>query len=124
MPTPRNAAKPHSRAHRRPVSSGPRNALIDLPAGGCQLPVPEMPKGRDWTDAERERWAELWESPQATQWDDSARGVVGVLVAYETAIFSGKAASWQALEARHASESLGLSPRALVALGWRIVGDE
>ncbi|WP_211345142.1 hypothetical protein [Yimella lutea] len=106
------------------MSSGPRNALIDLPAGGCQLPVPEMPKGRDWTDAERERWAELWESPQATQWDDSARGVVGVLVAYETAIFSGKAASWQALEARHASESLGLSPRALVALGWRIVGDE
>lgn len=121
MGVPRNPAKPHSRAHARPVSSGPKNAFIDLPASGCQLPVPDMPKGRDWSEAEQERWRELWESPQATQWDDAARGVVGVLVACESAIWSGKAASWQALEARHASESLGLSPRAMVALGWRIV---
>lgn len=121
MPVPRNAAKPHSRAHRRPVSHGQRVALVDLPAAGCQYPVPPMPSARDWTDHEQNRWRELWESPQATQWDDTARGTVAVLVAYETLILSGAASAWHAQEARYAAESLGLTPRALAALGWRIV---
>lgn len=121
MPAPRNAGKPHSRAHRRPVTSGPRSALVELPAAGCALPVPDPPAGRAWSDAELDRWRELWESPQATQWDDTARGTVAMLVAYEAAIFAGSAAAWQAQEARHAAEALGLTPRALASLGWRIV---
>jgi hypothetical protein len=120
MPATRNALKPHSRANRRPVSSGPRAALIELPASGCELPVPKLPAGREWSRAERARWRELWQSPQANQWDDSCIGVVAVLVVYEAAIFAGTASAWQAQEARHAGESLGLTPRALVALGWRI----
>lgn len=120
MPVPRNAAKPNSRAHRRPVSSGPRNALISLPGTGCTMEVPALPTGREWSDSERARWEELWESPQATQWDDTARGTVAVLVTYESAIFSGTAAAWQAQEARYAADALGLTPKALVALGWRI----
>lgn len=124
MPPPRNATKPHSRANRRPVTSGPRTALVDLPAGGCDLPVPALPAGREWSDAEQARWVELWESPQATQWDDSARGTVAVLVTYEAAIFAGTASAWQAQEARYAAEALGLTPRALGQLGWRIVEDE
>lgn len=123
MPAPRNAGKKHSRAHRRPVSSGPRSALVELPAAGCDLPVPDPPKGREWSAAEVERWAELWESPQATQWDDSTRGTVAVLVTYESQIFAGSAAAWQAQEARYAAEALGLTPRALGQLGWRIVED-
>lgn len=123
MPAPRNATKTHSRAHRRPVSSGPRSALIEIPASGCTLPVPDPPKGRKWAPAELERWAELWESPQATQWDDSVRGTVAVLVTYEQAIYSGAASAWQAQEARYAAEALGLTPRALAALGWRIVDE-
>lgn len=121
MPAPRNAAKPHSRANRRPVSSGPKSALVELPATGCTLPVPDLPKGRSWTASEKARWTELWESPQATQWDDTARGTVAVLVTYESAIFAGSASAWQAQEARYAAEALGLTPRALGQLGWRIV---
>ncbi|KUO21557.1 hypothetical protein AQJ91_09040 [Streptomyces dysideae] len=94
-----------------------------LPADGCTLPVPDLPLGRDWTDAERVRWDELWQSPQATQWDDSARGTVAVLVVYESAILKGEASAWMAQEARHAGEALGLTPRAMAALGWRIVED-
>ena len=124
MPKPRNVTKPHSRAHRRPVTSGPRSAMIDLPAAGCPLPVPKPPAGREWSGPELERWAELWESPQATQWDDTARGTVAVLVSYEAQIFAGTASAWQAQEARYAAEALGLTPKALVALGWRIVDDE
>ncbi|MGD7707004.1 hypothetical protein [Microlunatus sp. Y2014] len=121
MAAPRNAAKPNSRAHRRPSD---RAALVELPAAGCDLPVPDMPGGRDWSEIEQDRWAELWGSPQASQWDESCRGTVAVLIAYETAILADCAAAWQAQEARYASEALGLTPRALGQLGWRIVSEE
>ncbi len=120
MPAPRNVAKPHSRAHRRPVSTGARSALVDLPAAGCDLPVPPMPPGREWTEAEARRWEEIWQSPQATQLDDTARGTVAVLIVYESAILAGEASAWMAQEARYASEALGLTPKAMAALGWRI----
>lgn len=115
----RDVSKPYSRAHR----GAGRAVLVDLPADGCALPVPDLPPGRDWTDAERIRWAELWGSPQATQWDDAARGTVAVLVVYESAILKGEASAWMAQEARHAGEALGLTPRAMSALGWRIVDE-
>lgn len=116
---PKNAAKPTSRAHRRPPAAG-RGALVDLPAAGCDLPIPPMPKGREWTALERGRWRELWRSPQATQWDETARGTVALLIAYETEVLAGRGSAWQAQEARYAGEALGLTPRALAALGWRI----
>lgn len=121
MPAPRNATKPHSRAHRRPPSAAARAALVDLPASGCDLPVPDLPPGRTWTDDDGARWAELWQSPQATMWDDTVRGTVAVLIVYEAAILAGSASAWQAQEARYASDALGLTPRSLAALGWRIV---
>ena len=124
MGTPRNAAKPNSRAHRRPPQLASRAALVDLPAAGCELPVPEMPAGREWTDNDRARWDELWQSPQAVMWDDTARGTVAVLLVYEAAVLAGSASAWQAMESRYAADALGLTPKAMAALGWRIVGDE
>lgn len=119
MPKMRDPSKPHSRAHRG--GSGPREALIVLPAGGCDLPVPDLPEGREWTGVQEARWTELWQSPQATQWDETARGTVAALVIYESAIMAGEASAWMAQECRYASEALGLTPRALTMLGWRIV---
>jgi hypothetical protein len=55
-------------------------------------------------------------------WDDTATGTVAVLIVYEAAILAGKASAWQAQEARYASDALGLTPKAMAALGWRIVG--
>ena len=124
MGTPRNATKPNSRAHRRPPQLASRAALVDLPAAGCELPVPDMPAGRAWTADDRARWDELWQSPQAVMWDDTARGTVAVLLVYEAAILAGSAAAWQAQEARYAAEALGLTPKAMASLGWRIVGDQ
>jgi len=54
------------------------------------------------------------------QWDETARGTVACLVIFETAIFTGTASAWQAQEARYAAESLGLTPRSMTSLGWRI----
>lgn len=121
MAAPRNPAKPHSRHKRGTVGS--RTALIELPASGSTWPVPPMPAGRSWTEHEVARWDELWKSPQAQQWDESARTTVAILIVYETAILSGEAAAWQAQEARYAGEALGLTPRALAQLGWRISDD-
>lgn len=119
MPASRNVTKPYSRAHRG--TAGAPKPLVELPADGCDMEIPPIPAGRRWSAAEKARWEELWQSPQANAWDETARGVVAVLVAYESAIFSGAAPAWQAQEYRHASEALGLTPRALVALGWQIV---
>jgi hypothetical protein len=80
-----------------------------------------MLDGRVWSEAERARWEELWRSPQACQWDETARGTVAALVIYETAIFAGEASAWMAQECRYAAEALGLTPRALTMLGWRIL---
>lgn len=85
--------------------------------------MPELPAGRDWSDAEQHRWESLWSSPQSTQWDETVTGTVAVLVIYETAIYTGVASAWMAAEARHAAEALGLTPRAMASLGWKIEGD-
>lgn len=44
-----------------------------------------------------------------------------MLVTYESQVFAGTASAWQAQEARYAAEALGLTPRAMAQLGWRIV---
>ncbi len=121
MPAPRDPSKPYSRAHR---GQGRLPNVVDLPAEGCTLPVPEMPPGREWSAADRTRWEELWQSPQATMWDDTARGTVALLIVYEAAVLNGSASAWQAQEARYAGEALGLTPRAMAQLGWRIVESE
>lgn len=118
MPTPRNTTKPHSRAHHRPVAVGQRAAQVTLPAAGCDLPLPKLPAGREWSRVERARWRELWTSPQATQWDETATGTVALLVSYESALLAGNGTAWIAQEARHAADALGLTPRAMATLGW------
>lgn len=118
MPAPRNAAKANSRVNRGTL--GARVPLVALPSGGCDLPVPDPPAGCVWSDAQRSRWEELWRSPQATQWDETARGTVALVVLYEAAVFEGTASAWQAQELRYAAEALGLTPRALASLGWQI----
>lgn len=123
MPPMRNHAAPSSRAHRRPVAPARRAALVVLPAEGCSLPVPKIPAGRTWSRVEKARWRELWGSPQATQWDETVKGTVALLVAYETALLSGEGSAWLAQEARHAAEALGLTPRAMAALGWAVGND-
>lgn len=123
MGTPRNATKPNSRAYRQ-VNQAIRQALVTLPSEGCLLPVPEMPASREWDAHEQARWEELWSSPQATQWDETAKGTVALLVAYESLLLGSKGSAWVAQECRYAAEALGLTPKALTALGWRIADDD
>ncbi len=109
----------YSRAHRE-GGKQPRAGLVVLPLSGCDLPVPDLPAGRVWSDAERTMWAELWASPQATQWHDAYVPLVAMYVQIVCQSLAGKATAGLAQEARHLAEQLGLSPAGLRALGWRM----
>jgi hypothetical protein len=120
MPAPRrDPSKPHSREWR---GVNRQREVVVLPPGGCDDPVPPLPDGREWTPRERDRWQSLWQSPQATMWDESAAATVASLVIYETMLLEGKSAAWSAQELRHCSTELGLTPAAMKSLGWRIGG--
>ncbi|WP_212741411.1 phage terminase small subunit [Bifidobacterium moukalabense] len=126
MPRSRNTNSPRSRAYRPNENGESRlSRIVLLPADGCRLPVPSVPKQcRDvWSAEQKRRWRELWQSPQATQWDESCNGTVALLVTYETALLEGRGSAWMAQEARYASDALGLTPKAMNALGWRVVND-
>lgn len=122
MPQSRNTSKQFSRAFRDQNTD--KNPITFLPAGGCTLPVPPVPPSVRglWDRQQKARWRELWQSPQATQWDDSVSGTVALLVSYEAQLLGGRGAAWIAQECRYASEGLGLTPKAMSALGWRITG--
>ena len=120
MPQARNTTREFSRAFREQNSE--KHAITHLPAEGCTLPVPTIPTAvrGQWNRQQKNRWKELWQSPQATQWDDSVSGTVALLVTYESQLLSGSGAAWIAQECRYASDALGLTPKAMNSLGWRI----
>ena len=77
-----------------------------------------MPPGRAWSDAEQQMWSSLWESPQATQWDDSYVPIVALYVQVVCQSYAGRATAGLAAEARYLADHLGLSPAGLKTLGW------
>lgn len=117
-----NPMKPNSRRYR---TANVRGTVIELPAEGCALPVPTVPKGREWSAEEKRLWRDLWKSPQATQWDESYMASVAAYVCHASAVYSGTAAAWQAQEMRHLGNALGLTPSGMLSLGWVIAyGDQ
>ncbi|MFF4792310.1 hypothetical protein ACFY2M_21620 [Streptomyces sp. NPDC001276] len=122
MPGPMpNPAKDRSRytASRASERAGGIRRLVVLPPV-CTDPVPDLPPGRDWSDAERQTWEELWTGPQANEWDDSFIPVVAMFVCHCSNILGGQASAWMAQEARHLSDRLGLTPQGMAALGWQL----
>lgn len=116
MPPKRNPAKPYSK-YRSKLSTA-----VELPPE-CSRPAPPVPPGRDWSESERELWGELWRSPQACQWAEANITAVAMYVAHSSAVLSGEASAWQAQEARHLGDRLGLTPQGMSALGWRVAED-
>jgi hypothetical protein len=84
------------------------------------LPVPPLPKTRQWTPDERKRWKKLWTGPQANAWDDSFIEAVACYVAYGSAIMRDDAKAVVMQEWRHLGDRLGLTPAGMASLGWVI----
>lgn len=118
MPPQRDPRKPHSRY-------GP-NRGRDREAETVYLPlehgyeVPPLPKGREWSESEKEMWQDLWESPQASQWIDSVVPTVATYVVLVGQVLAGTANGTVAKEARQMADALGLTPSGMATLGWRL----
>lgn len=122
MPGPMpNPAKDRSRytAGRSSERAAKSRRVIVLPAV-CDDPVPDLPPGRDWSDAERNMWETLWTGPQANEWDESFLMAVAMYVSHTFAVLSSRATAWHAQEARHLGDRLGLTPQGMAALGWQL----
>ncbi|MFI9562408.1 hypothetical protein [Streptomyces rishiriensis] len=63
-------------------------------------------------------WAELWASPQATQWFDAYVPIVAMYVQIVCQSLRGSATAGLAQEARHLADHLGLSPSGMRSQGW------
>lgn len=116
MASPRpDPSKPHSRYR-------VRAQLVMLPVEH-DLPAPDMPAGRAWSDPERALWDELWRTPMASQWDEAYAASVALFVVFTVETLSGQGTAWKAAEARQLADRLGLTPAGLVMNGWRLPED-
>lgn len=119
-PGPRpNPNAPYSRA-RRGEPKARHTGPVVLPLSGSDLPAPDLPSGRAWSAHEQAMWADLWSSPQSTQWDDAYVPLVALYVQITCQSFAGRATAGLAAEARYLSEHLGLSPAGMRSLGWEL----
>jgi hypothetical protein len=108
----------------------PTFGWVDLPAEGRSGPAPDLPTPPVWLNefggwpvATRAAWKRLWETPQATQWDQSGKTLHGWAQLHAHCELSGPQPS-RVAEMRQHEDRHGLNPRALMQLRWRVVSSE
>lgn len=74
-------------------------------------------------EAEAELWAELWDTPQAVEWERQ-RWTREVAMYVRWSVLAGSGDLDAAKEARQLGDRLGLTPQALLRLRWQIAVDE
>ncbi|WP_455678947.1 phage terminase small subunit [Streptomyces brevispora] len=95
-----------------------------LPPEGCTDPVPDLPRGREWSEAEREHWTALWTAPIAVVYEDAMSGLVAAYVIAVSATLTGSRISAQLVgETRQLANDLMLTPGAM-ARGRYKVGEQ
>lgn len=108
-----------------PVRRNARNGPVVLPAGGRQGDPPGWPLSTDASEAERDAWWQLWRTPQAAAWEQlgwtrTVARYCRIMVAAEQADASASLhGQVTALEDR-----LGLTPKAMRLLLWKIAPDQ
>ncbi|WP_455567961.1 phage terminase small subunit [Streptomyces ardesiacus] len=100
---------------------GDERPVTYLPPDGCPDDPPPLPPGRTWSEAEAEHWQELWTSPQADVWEDSAGLAVAALVVATSTILGGGRPSAQLIgEQRALMAELGLTPASMERMRWAV----
>jgi hypothetical protein len=118
--------KPDNERIRR---NAPTFTWTNLPARN-DAPVPPLPvrtpdqngNARVWSDRTAEAWERLWRSPQSTQWTDAQALMVEQWITLYEALITGVGGQPSAIASSMAviGDRLGLSPKALLQLRWRI----
>jgi hypothetical protein len=97
---------------------------LSLPAEGRKGRAPSMPDVASWDAVARRHWAALWRMPQAVAWEaQGAHEFVARLVALRSEFRSTPTPALSA-EMRQLEDRLGLNPKAMLQLRWRIAADE
>lgn len=108
---------PDPNARRR---NAPTIPTTELPAGGREGPAPECPykllkRGKAW-------WAFAWSSPQAAAWDDGSLYTIARRAMLEDLVpVKGDVPVALLREMREIDDRLGLSPKGMAAMRWKIV---
>lgn len=113
---------PKDPATRRRRNAGPQ--LSKLPRSGRPGDPPPWPLPRQ-SKAEKALWADLWATPQATQWEVGAwPRTVARYVRLVLKAESPSAPAGLHTEVRQLEDRLGLSPMAMLRLRWEVVDDD
>lgn len=134
----------------------PRIPTTNLPAAGCQLPIPDPPATYELGAAGRDWWDWAWRTSQACGWDNGQLFTVAARAQLEddkAAMEQADEFDWSALlcdentgravkdlvtrlrslaqgrlslvkECRELDTRLGLTPKGLADLRWKIVEEE
>lgn len=102
----------------------PTIPTTSLPASGRQGPPPDPPmlyvfgpKGLDW-------WGWAWRTPQACGWDAGSLFMVARRALLEDEVDAVENRLTVQREMRELDDRLGLTPKGLAQLRWKIVADE
>jgi len=109
----------------QPRRRNPRMGPLILPAAGRQGDLPRWPLPGRQTGAEREAWAQLWQTPQAVAWEQL--GWMRTVARYCRLMVRAEkpgAAAAVASQATALEDRLGLTPKAMRMLLWQVDEDE
>ncbi len=99
----------------------------DLPESGNPNPAPELPileGSAVWTMKSQALWFDLWNTPQSLCWGrDQLPSLERYLVLYQR-MSAGHMAAAMMASMHQLESSLGLTPKAMMALRWRVVPDD
>lgn len=130
----RSGRKPDPDAARRLRADDPQRFVkwINLPPEGNTAEPPEMPPppafvtaDGEWSVRAIDLWHKLWHSPQSTKWQAELHPMLEryLLITERMWLFGsytpGELSALQATE-----EAMGLTPKSMRHLNWRIYADE
>lgn len=114
---------PTGKAIRR---NAPTIPTTELRAGGPDRPVPAVPQGYKLRAAGKRFWEWAWHTPQACAWDDGVLFTVARRAGLEDLLCVSSSNEFSGPVFRLATElddRLGLTPKAMAQLRWKIVDD-
>jgi hypothetical protein len=92
------------------------------PAPDLPEPPPWLAELKGWPVSTRAEWKRLWETPQATQWDQTGLTLHSWALMKAKGDLLGPNASMLG-ELRQIEDRHGLSPKALLQLRWKVGGN-
>lgn len=106
--------------------NAPTIPTTNLPAAGRPGPVPDPPVSYELGAVASDWWGWAWRTPQACAWDDGALFMVARRAKLEGDLHAMEPGEGLAVmrEMRELDDRLGLTPKGMAALRWKIVADD